>query len=276
MHVSALLDLAPRSKPFVFLHEKNIACGKLQVFSIREREEMARESARLAIALSAQAPVFVVNTLESEEEFGETLRSFGASRDLPIEAQTYFDASVAERYEEIRDDIIDTNAKAVIFNSFESGVQTARHRDKFVLQLRALAKELRIAVIVFTKEPLERLLRTKDIGRGAMGMLLFYAEEPQELGCGSDELQGHEPLYKKFAREYEAEVAANPPPPDPINEIPFWEFTDEETIGPESWNAIMKELKELGNECKSRAPIDEELAANSQQLTESEQLAISS
>jgi hypothetical protein len=262
MHISELLDLPPIA-PFVFLHEQNIITGKLHVFSIREREEMARESARLAVALSAQAPVFVINTLESEEEFGETLRSAGASRALPIDTQTYFDASLAERYEEIRDDLIETNAKAVIFNSFESSAQTARHRDKLVLQLRALAKELKIAVIVFTKEPTERLLRTKDIGRGAMGMLLFYAEEPQELGAQNDELPGgKEPLYKKFAREYEEDVAANPPPPDPINEIPFTEFTDEETIGPESWNAIMNELKVLPNECKMGAPIGEGAISN--------------
>jgi hypothetical protein len=225
-----------------------IETEKVYLVSEPGKDLRFERSLDLAIRLSESIPVLYINAGRSKGAVRKFLADRSAGETRKLEWMHFTGGKMTRGFADLCNNMMEQETKVVILGTFELLATTERERAGLVSQIEMIACDQGAAVIVFSKEPLARLRLLRHSTRGPMGLLAALSEEPMAAGPSQedDEEPGEnkeEPLYKKLAREYEAEVAANPPPPDPINEIPFWEFTDEETVGPESWNAIMEEFR---------------------------------
>jgi hypothetical protein len=223
-----------------------IETEKVYLVSEPGKELRFERSLDLAIRLSESIPVLYINAGRSKG----AVRKFLDDRAVPNESKLSWvhitGGKMTREFNDITEIMVEKKTKVVILGTFELLAVTERDRAKLVSGIEMLSCDMEAAVVVFSKEPLARLKLLRHSTRGPMGLLAALSEEPIAAGPEPEDDEEpnenvKEPLYKKLAREYEEYVAENPPPPDPINEIPFSEFTDEETIGPESWAKIMED-----------------------------------
>jgi hypothetical protein len=228
---------ADESPDFVFSTE-NYTTGKTYLLAAPEHEAAATDPVRLAGKLSHDAPVLFVNSHIRSPLMRRHLKNIEKEKGKhAIKTMRISNGSLANRYDELRELIEEIGAKALVINLFEKAALTSRHREQLNVIFSMLQEDLDIAIFVYSRENIQRLLLVKRNHRGAIGALAYDAEEPIAVGdqTVNDEIK-QMPPYVEWMMENIKQQEQNPPPKPDINKIPCEEYTDYsggETIHPD-------------------------------------------
>ncbi len=219
--------LADESPDFVF-STGEYTTGNIYLLAAPKLGLAASDSARLCGQLSHDAPVLLVNSDVRSALMRRYLKNIEKDKGAhTIKTMRIADASLANRYEELRERIESIGAKAVVINLFEKAALTARHREQLNVIFAMLQEDLDIAIFVYSRENLQRLLLVKRNHRGAIGALAYDAQEPIPVGdqTVNDEIKAMPP-YVEWMMENIKQEHENPPPKTPLNKLACTEFTD--------------------------------------------------
>lgn len=217
--------LADESPDFVF-STGGYTTGNIYLFAAPQHGLAASDSARLCGQLSRDAPVLLVNSDVRSALMRRHLKHIDKG-EHNIKTMRIADGSLAGRYEELRELIEEIGAKALVINLFEKAALTSRHREQLNVIFAMLQEDMDIAIFVYSRENLQRLLLVKRNHRGAIGALAYDAQEPIPIGdqTVNDEIKAMPP-YVEWMMENIKQEHENPPPKPTLNQVPCTEFTD--------------------------------------------------
>lgn len=221
---SESVRLADEYTPFVFSGDEHFETGRIYLFAAPNTPALERQSTELAVTLSREAPVLLINSCIETHAMRVYLKETGGDT-MPIKTIPLDDASLALRYEALCDWIEQRKAKALVINCFENAATTARHQTQLAQLLHQLRNKYELAIFVYSSHPLQRLQLCRNTRRGAHGHLTFLAAKILEAGSqfSTNELLA-EPKYKALMKEHEETKVETPPPPQPLDLIPLEEF----------------------------------------------------
>ncbi len=221
------IRLADESPDFAFSSGK-YTTGNIYLLAAPKQGLAASDSARLCGQLSRDAPVLLVNSDVRSALMRRHLKNVDNEKgEHRIRTMRIADASLANRYEELRELIEEIGAKALVINLFEKAALTSRHREQLNVIFAMLQEDLDIAIFVYSRESLPRLQLVRRNHRGAIGALAHDAGEPIPIGDQTvlDEIKALPP-YVEWMMENIKQEHDNPPPKTPLNKLPCTEFTD--------------------------------------------------
>jgi hypothetical protein len=216
--------LADEYTPFVFSHPESFEAGGIYLFAAPNTPDLERHSTELAVKLSRDAPVLVINTCIEEHSMRMHLKTAGAGL-LPIKTIPLDDGLLALRFDELCGWIEQSSAKAVIINCFERAAVTARHQMQLTQLFHELRNKHKVAILVYSSLPIGRLKLANNTRRGAHGQLTFLAKKMLEAGSQlTIDEQLALPKYIGLMGEHQQAKDDSPPPPQAVDVQTLEEF----------------------------------------------------